>query len=88
MKDEEFVHGNLTRKIIDTAYKIYESLGYGYPEKVYQRAFEKELAKAKITYQRESYSKILYDGEIVGRYYLDFLIDNIKSLMCVITKRV
>lgn len=80
MKDEEFVHGDLTRKLINIAYKVNDSLGYGYPEKIYQKAFEKQLIREKTSYKRESYSKILYDGEIVGRYYLDFLIDNIVAV--------
>lgn len=56
--------------------KIFLELGYGYPEKIYQKALEKELKKQKIPYKRECYSKILYDGEVVGRYFLDFLIED------------
>lgn len=73
---QKFVHGELTQKIINSARKIFDDLGYGHPEKIYQKALEVELKKQKIPYKRESYSKILYDGEVVGRYFLDFLVDD------------
>jgi len=76
MKDRDFLYGDLSRIVIDSVNRVFLDLGYGYPEKVYQKALEKELNKQKISFRRECYSKILYDGEIIGRYFLDFLIDN------------
>jgi len=76
MEDKDFLYGQLTRQIIDIANAVYEELHYGHPEKVYQKAFEYELEKLDFKFKRESYSKIQYDGKVVGRYFLDFLIDN------------
>jgi GxxExxY protein len=76
MGDEKFLYGDLTGALIHIANKIFNDIGYGYREKIYQKAFEKELSKNCIQYRREAYSKILYDGEVLGRFYLDFLIEN------------
>jgi len=74
------LHGDLTRKIIDCGHKIFVDIGFGYVEKVYQKAFEVEFERMDIPYKRESFSKIMYDGEVVGKYFLDFLVDNKVAL--------
>jgi len=73
-RKEEYLFANLTEKIIGFAFKIFKEMGYGHPEKIYQKCFARELSQAKLKYQREKYSKIKYDGAVVGRYFLDFLI--------------
>jgi len=72
MEGKKFLYGGLSEKIISLVYKIYHELGYGHPEKVYQESLAIELKKAKIDFKRECYAKILYDGEIVGKYFLDY----------------
>lgn len=73
---KKYLHQDLTDKIIGACFDIYNKLGYGYPEKVYQKALENELKKRKLSFKRELYGKILYDGDIVGKYYLDFLVED------------
>jgi len=73
---EKFLFGDITDKIIAASYKVYNELGYGHPEKVYQNSLAVELEKIGLKYRRESYSKILYDKTIVGRYFLDFLVED------------
>lgn len=75
-RKEEYLFEDLTEKLIGFAFKIFKEMGYGHPEKIYQKCFEAELIVAKLAYQREKYSKIKYDGNVVGRYFLDFLVDN------------
>ena len=74
-RKEAYLFEDLTEKLIGFAFKIFKEIGYGHPEKVYQKCFESELASANLEYQREKYSKIMYDGEVVGKYFLDFLVD-------------
>lgn len=64
-----------TYKIIGSSYNVYNRLGYGYQEKYYQRAFEKELDNLKIPYQKEKLIKIKYQNGVIGRYFIDFEID-------------
>lgn len=76
----EYLHQDLTAKIIGLCYKIHNQLGYGHPEKVYQKALEIELTAEDISFEREVYSKILYGGKIAGKFFLDFLIDDKVAL--------
>lgn len=72
----EYPLAELTDKLIGLAFKVFNELRYGYPEKVYQQALEIELKKERIKFEREKYAKILYDGEVAGRFFLDFLIED------------
>lgn len=74
--DSDFLFGNLTKIIINSANAVYSELGYGHPEKVYQKAIELELNQKKISFCREVYSKVKYDGMVVGKYFLDFLVES------------
>lgn len=69
--NEDFTH-----KIIGFSYNIFNRLGYGYQEKYYQRAFANELDNLKIHYKKEKLIKIKYQNGIIGRYFIDFEIDN------------
>ena len=61
-------------KIIGAAFKVYNTLGVGFLEAVYQEAFEIELKKQGIPYEREKELKITYDGiELKQTYKADFV---------------
>ena len=66
-KDESY-------KIIGAAFDVYNKLGHGFLEAVYQEAFEIELQKKGIPYEREKDIKIFYDGqELKQTYRADFV---------------
>ena len=61
-------------EIIGAAYDVYNKLGHGFLEAVYQEALEIELKKRDIPYEREKDLKILYDGiELKQSYKADFV---------------
>lgn len=66
----------LSFKLIGIAFKTYNSLGFGLQEKYYQRAFEKELKSLNISYKKELLVNLTYNGEKIGKYFLDFLIED------------
>jgi len=72
---EEYSEKVLTGKLIGFIFDVYNQLGFGLPEKVYQRAFEEILLEDKIQFTREKYSFIKYNGKIIGKFFLDFLVD-------------
>ncbi len=72
----KLVYPELSYKLIGIAFKIFNSLQYGHQEKYYQKAFEIELKKERINYEREKEVKLNYSGEKIGKYYLDFLIED------------
>ena len=61
-------------KIIGAAFKVYNTLGHGFLEAVYQEALEIEFQKLGISYEREKELKIVYDGvELKQTYKADFV---------------
>ena len=72
----KLLYETLTYKIIGVLFKVHNKLGPALQEKHYQRAIEKELIAEKIPYQREFKIPLTYEGESIGCYYLDFVIDS------------
>lgn len=74
-KTEELLFADLTYKIRGAVFAIYNALGFGHKEQVYQKALEKELKEFGIPFKREENLKVRYKNEVVGNYRPDFLID-------------
>ena len=67
---------SLTYQTIGYAFDVYNRLGYGHKEKIYQNAFEELLKQNKLSYKKELYCPIKFETKIIGKYYLDFLIND------------
>lgn len=65
--------------IIGAAMEVHRVLGCGFPEKIYQDAFELELKQRNIPYEREKHLPIVYKGNVlVHDFFVDFVCyDNI-----------
>jgi GxxExxY protein len=66
----------ITGKIIKCFYKVYNRLGYGFLEKVYERAMLIELGRSGLACDNQLQIKVFYDGVVVGEYYADILVEN------------
>ncbi len=66
----------LSEQIIKAFYKIYNSLGYGFLEKVYVKALLIELEKMGISAKAESPIHVYYDGKIIGEYFADIVVQD------------
>ena len=75
-EQQNFKHSELTEKIINIFYKVYNRLGYGFLEKVYENALMIEFRKQSIPAVSQSPVKVLYEGSIIGEYFADILVDN------------
>ncbi|NUO07513.1 MAG: GxxExxY protein [Candidatus Brocadia sp.] len=73
---EDVKHKELTEKITNIFYRVYNKLGYGFLEKVYENAMMKELKKAGIPAASQFPIKVFYEGEIMGEYFADILVDD------------
>ena len=73
---QDFKYKELTEKIINIFYKVYNRLGYGFLEKVYENAMILEFKKEGITAISQSPIRVLYEGEVIGEYYADILVEN------------
>jgi len=67
---------NKTRLIIKCFYEVYNTLGYGFLEKVYENALCNELRLNGFYCERQKKIDVFYKGELVGEYYADILVDN------------
>ena len=65
----------LTERIIKIFYKVYNTLGYGFLEKIYEHAMMIELRKANVSAVSQDPIKVLYEDEIIGEYFADILVD-------------
>ncbi len=74
---EEYLHKELTSKIIQAFYKVYNTLGYGFLEKVYENAMRVELIKMGISVEQQKNIKVYYESEMVGDYFADLLIEEL-----------
>ena len=68
-------HKTLTAAIISIFYKVYNALGYGFLEKVYENAMMFEFSKADIPAIYQSPIKVKYENEVIGEYFADILVD-------------
>ena len=70
------LYRELTKEIIDSAYKVHNTLGCGLLEKVYGNAllWDLQLKNRKVASQREF--KVLYLDKEVGTYYADLIVDD------------
>ncbi|MCJ7495856.1 MAG: GxxExxY protein, partial [Deltaproteobacteria bacterium] len=73
---QDFKSKELTEKIIRAFYKVYNTLGYGFLEKVYENAMMIELKKEGVSASSQSPIRVFYEGEVIGDYYADILVDN------------
>ena len=62
-------HRALTEKIIGVFYKVYNTLGYGFLEKIYENAMMLELEKEGIPAVAQSPIKVSYGGKVIGEYF-------------------
>jgi GxxExxY protein len=65
----------LTEKIIGCAFKVSNTLGPGFLEKVYENALAHELRKAGLDFHQQYPISVLYDGTVVGKFFADLLVN-------------
>ena len=66
----------ITENIIRIFYKVYNELGYGFLEKVYENAMIHEFQKDNIPVFPQHPINVIYDGIKVGEYFADILVDD------------
>ena len=69
------LHGEITEAIIGAALEVCRHLGYGYLEKVYERAMQPELRLRGLAAVIEHPIKVHYEGVVVGDYLADLFVE-------------
>lgn len=73
----DLLHKEITEKIIKAFYKVYNTLGYGFLEKVYEKAMAIELRKMGVEVKCQYPITVYYESEIVGEYFADLIVNDI-----------
>ncbi len=66
----------ITDKIIKCFYEVYNFLGYGFLEKVYENALYNELLQSNLHCERQKKIEVFYKESQVGEYYADIMVEN------------
>lgn len=72
----ELIHRDITAQIIGAAFEVHRVLGYGFLEKVYQRAIQVELELRGLKAEIESKIKVYYKDVVVGDYSADLVVSD------------
>lgn len=70
-----FLYKETTEKIIGAAFEVHRELGYGFLERVYQRAMQVELLRHGVSAEIERRIQVQYKGVVVGDYDADIIVD-------------
>ena len=73
----ELLHKDLTEAIIKTFYDVYNELGYGFLEKVYQNSMFLELKARGFNVEAQKQIKVYYKSHQVGEYYADLVVNDL-----------
>ena len=76
LRRQDLIEPELSYKILGILFHVYNIIGPGHPEKVYQRAISQSLQEAKMLFQEQVLVPLIFENKSVGRYFLDFLIDD------------
>ena len=66
----------LTEEIIGCAYNVYNRMGFGFLESVYEKCLLIELRKAGLSADSQKPITVFYDDEIVGDFVADIIVDD------------
>lgn len=76
MQNESLLHRELTEQIISAFYQVYNSLGAGFLEKVYENALLLELGSRGLAVKQQTPIKVYYAGKVVGEYFADLVVED------------
>jgi len=69
------LHKEITDKVLRVFYDVYNNLGYGFLEKVYQNALMIEFEKKAVSTEVEKMIEVHYDGQVIGTYLADIIVE-------------
>jgi GxxExxY protein len=69
-------HKDLTEKIISCAYRVYNKMGAGFLESVYEKCLIIELRKLGLLIEIQKAINVFYEGELVGDFIADIIVNN------------
>jgi len=76
MRNTNYLHSDITSLIIKAFYNVYNTLGYGFLEKVYENAMMIELRKLGLECKKQVPLTVYYEEIKVGDYFADIIVED------------
>jgi GxxExxY protein len=76
MNSTNYLHSDTTSLILKAFFTVYNKLGYGFLEKVYENALLIELKKLGLACEKQVPIDVFYDGQNVGLYFADIIVND------------
>jgi GxxExxY protein len=76
MNTDRYFHKELTDTIIKAFYDVYNELGFGFPENVYQNALYFELKNHQLRVEAQKAIQVYYKNQLVGNYKADLTVND------------
>ncbi len=77
MMNDNYKHSDITRKILEAYFNVYNKLGFGFLEKVYENSMMIELQQLGLYCKNQVPLKVYYNNNVVGDYYADIIVNNV-----------
>ncbi len=77
MENERFIHTELTKEIIGAFYDVYNELGFGFLESIYEKALEKVLRDNGHKVERQFEIPVFFRNEKIGNFKADLIVDDL-----------
>ncbi len=83
--NKKIIYKDLSYRVIGLAMEVHRKLGYGFLEKVYENSLMVLFRRDKIIAVQQAPISVRFEGEIVGNYIADILVEDkiILELKCV-----
>lgn len=76
MIKDNYIHSEISDLIIKAFYNVYNKLGYGFLEKVYENGMMIELKRMGLNAEKQKQLKVFYDEFEIGEYYADIIVND------------
>jgi len=67
----------ITEKVIGCAFRVYNKMGFGFLESVYETCLIIELEKAGLSVESQKPITVRYDGQVVGEFFADLFVEDV-----------
>ena len=80
MNKENYKYSDVTEKVIKAFYNVYNNLGFGFLEKVYEKSMMIELKKFNLHCENQFPIEVFYEKDQVGQYFADIIVEKVVIL--------
>jgi GxxExxY protein len=73
---KKLLHSEVTDDILSAFFRVYNTLGFGFLEKVYENSMAISLREMRHSVRQQHPIQVKFDGALVGEYFADLLVDD------------